>query len=182
MKQKLAFIDEHRSCCSVALLCRALHVSRSAYYAYKNRKPGKRDRDNAELLRALIRTRQKYPAMGLDSLFHFLRPGFGASRARIHRQAQHPFQPPRSLQAHDELQPFPPHLAQPAATEFRCPPSQPGMGGRHRLHPARRGMAVSCNCQGSLHEEGGRPCLLLPHRCGSCLQGDAACALPSGAR
>ena len=85
MKQKFAFIDEHRSCCSVVLLCRALHVSRSAYYAYKDRKPSKRDRDNAGLLRALVQAHQKYPSMGLDSLFHFLRPSFGASRARIHR-------------------------------------------------------------------------------------------------
>ena len=28
---------------------------------------------------------EKYPAMGLDSIYYFLKPGFGASRARIHR-------------------------------------------------------------------------------------------------
>ena len=28
---------------------------------------------------------EKYPAMGLDSLYHFLKPTFGASRALLHR-------------------------------------------------------------------------------------------------
>ncbi len=29
---------------------------------------------------------EKYPAMGLDSLYHLLKPEFGCSRKRVHRQ------------------------------------------------------------------------------------------------
>ena len=32
-----------------------------------------------------MQTHQKYPAFGLDSMHHYLKPKFGASRARIHR-------------------------------------------------------------------------------------------------
>ena len=31
---------------------------------------------------------EKYPAMGLDSLYHLLKPEFGCSRKRVHRQMQ----------------------------------------------------------------------------------------------
>ena len=46
---------------------------------------GKREINNQILLRAIIETHQKYSAFGLDSMYHYLKPKFGASRARIHR-------------------------------------------------------------------------------------------------
>ena len=85
MKDKYKFIDEYKSMCCVSTLCRILNVSRSGYYQSKNPTLGKRQLSNQALLRALISTHKKYPAMGLDSLYHFLKPIFGASRARIHR-------------------------------------------------------------------------------------------------
>ena len=88
MKQKITFVDHNRLSCSVKLLCRYLHISRSAYYYHKTKNISKRQQANSALLRAIITAHQKYPAMGLDSLFHFLHPSFGASRSRIHRLMQ----------------------------------------------------------------------------------------------
>ena len=85
LKDKYALIDEFRSSYSVCLLCRILDVSRSAYYQSKQRKKGKREENNQILLRAIIQTHHKYPAFGLDSMYHYLKPKYGASRARIHR-------------------------------------------------------------------------------------------------
>ena len=85
LKDKYAFIDELRSTCSVRSLCRVLNVSRSAYYQSKHRKLGKREKNNQILLQAIVQTHQKYPAFGLDSMYHYLKSKFGASRARIHR-------------------------------------------------------------------------------------------------
>ena len=85
LKDKYALIDEFRFSYSVCLLCRILDVSRSAYYQSKQRKKGKREENNQILLRAIIQTHHKYPAFGLDSMYHYLKPKYGASRARVHR-------------------------------------------------------------------------------------------------
>ena len=37
------------------------------------------------MLREIITTHEKYPAMGLDSIYQYLKPIYGVSRARIHR-------------------------------------------------------------------------------------------------
>ena len=41
---------------------------------------------NQALRRRLVALHEKYPAMGLDSLYHLLKPEFGCSRKRVHRQ------------------------------------------------------------------------------------------------
>ena len=66
-------------------LCRALEVSRSGYYAWKNHKPGPRTLENQAISRRLVELHTKYPSLGLDSLYHLLRPDFGCSRKRVHR-------------------------------------------------------------------------------------------------
>ncbi len=66
--------------------CRELEVSRSGYYDWLNRKPSERSQRNQELRRRLVELHEKYPAMGLDSLYHLLKPEFGCSRKRVHRQ------------------------------------------------------------------------------------------------
>ena len=67
-------------------LCRLLEISRSGYYAWVNRRPCSRELSNQEVLRALIRLHEKYPAMGLNSLFHLLRQqGIVCGRGRVHR-------------------------------------------------------------------------------------------------
>ena len=78
-------MDAHRSGYSVVMLCRALQISRSGYYASKTRTIGVRRRANQQLLGALMVCHEKYPALGLDSLYHLLHPQFGCSRSRVHR-------------------------------------------------------------------------------------------------
>lgn len=67
------------------LLCRLLEISRSGYYAWLCRPVSKRSQRNQALRRALVRLHEKYPALGLDSLYHMLKPEFGCSRGRVHR-------------------------------------------------------------------------------------------------
>ena len=66
-------------------LCQALSISRSGYYAWLHRKVGVRAKQNQTLGRALVRLHEKYPALGLDSLYHLLKPEYGCSRKRVHR-------------------------------------------------------------------------------------------------
>jgi putative transposase len=67
-------------------LCRILEISRSGYYAWVNRGLSKRELNNQEVLRALLRLHEKYPAMGLNSLFYLLRQqGIVCGRSRLHR-------------------------------------------------------------------------------------------------
>lgn len=74
-----------RSEASVDELCRLLELSRSGYYAWKQHRPSKRQQHNQALLRRLVALHEKYPALGLDSLYHMLQPEFGCSRPRVHR-------------------------------------------------------------------------------------------------
>lgn len=69
----------------MAWLCRILEISRSGYYAWLRRGASCRERRDHVLARELVRLHQKYPAMGLDSLFHLLKPAFHCSRKRVHR-------------------------------------------------------------------------------------------------
>lgn len=67
-------------------LCRLLQISRSAYYAWLNRGHSQRELNNQQLLRELVVLHEKYPAMGLNSLFFLLRnKGFICGRGRLHR-------------------------------------------------------------------------------------------------
>ncbi len=66
--------------------CRELEVSRSGYYDWEKRKPSERRQRNQALRRRLVELHEKYPAMGLDGLYHMLKPKFGCSRKRVHRQ------------------------------------------------------------------------------------------------
>lgn len=66
--------------------CRILEIARSGYYDWLDRKPKKREDRNRPLRQALITLHEKYPALGLNSLYHMLRPKFGCSRKRVHRQ------------------------------------------------------------------------------------------------
>ena len=67
-------------------VCRALEVSRSGYYGWLKHKPSEREQRNLALKRKLVELHEKYPAMGLDSLYHLLKPDFGCSRKRVYRQ------------------------------------------------------------------------------------------------
>lgn len=67
------------------LLCRLLDVSRSGYYAWLHRGDSPRQLQDQALRRRLLSLHEKYPALGLDSLFHMLRAETSCSRKRIHR-------------------------------------------------------------------------------------------------
>ena len=67
-------------------VCRVLEISRSGYYDLGKRAVPKRERRNQELKRRLVELHEKYPAFGLDSLYLPLKPEFGCSRKRVHRQ------------------------------------------------------------------------------------------------
>jgi len=62
-----------------------LEVSRSAYYAWLNRKPSKRNLKDQAISRELLRLHSKYPTLGLDPLHQMLKPVFGCSRKRVWR-------------------------------------------------------------------------------------------------
>ena len=66
--------------------CRILDVSRSGYYGWKAEKICRRMLQNQAIRRRLIELHEKYPALGLDSLYRLLKPEFGCSRKRVHRQ------------------------------------------------------------------------------------------------
>ena len=67
------------------LLCRLLEVSRSGYYEWLHRKPSLRKLHDQALKRRLLALHEKYPALGLDSLYHLIRKDLSCSRKRIHR-------------------------------------------------------------------------------------------------
>ena len=71
---------------TVEQVCLALEISRSGYYDWQHHKPGRREQSNQALRRKLVELHEKYPALGLDSLHHMLKPEFGCSRKRVHRQ------------------------------------------------------------------------------------------------
>ena len=52
------------------LLCRLLEISRSGYYEWLHRKPSVRKLHDQALKRRLLTLHVKYPALGLDSLYH----------------------------------------------------------------------------------------------------------------
>ena len=66
-------------------LCQLLEISRSGYYAWLRGGKSARKTANQALLRELVRLHEKYPALGLDSLYHMLKPVFHCSRGRVHR-------------------------------------------------------------------------------------------------
>lgn len=66
-------------------LCRLLEISRSGYYAWLARGQSQRAQRNQVLTRELVRLHEKYPAQGLDGLYHMLKPEYPCSRGRVHR-------------------------------------------------------------------------------------------------
>ena len=67
------------------LLCRLLEISRSGYYEWLHRKPSAHQLHDQALKRRLLELHVKYPALGLDSLYHLVHKDLSCSRKRIHR-------------------------------------------------------------------------------------------------
>lgn len=81
---KYRFVDAHYSEVSIDKLCRFLEISRSSYYAWKNRGVSARKQHKKRLLRILILFHKKYPAAGLDALVHMIKPICPCSRNTLH--------------------------------------------------------------------------------------------------
>ena len=97
------------------LVCRLLEVSRSGYYEWLGRKPSLRRQKDQELKRRLLSLHQRYPALGLDSLYHLIRPQLSCSRKRIHRlmnEMNISSTRRRAYKGHDQLKTRAPHRAQ----------------------------------------------------------------------
>ena len=97
------------------LVCRLLEVSRSGYYEWLGRKPSLRRQKDQELKRRLLSLHQRYPALGLDSLYHLIRPQLSCSRKRIHRlmyEMNISSTRRRAYKSHDQLKTRAPHRAQ----------------------------------------------------------------------
>lgn len=65
-------------------LCRLLEISRSGYYAWLVHGKSRRAQHDQALTRELVRLHEKYPALGLDSLYHMLKPEHSCSRGKVH--------------------------------------------------------------------------------------------------
>lgn len=66
-------------------ICRLLEISRSGYYAWKNRSVSARKLHEQKLLRILISLHERYPAAGLDTLAAMIRKECPCSRNTVHR-------------------------------------------------------------------------------------------------
>jgi putative transposase len=87
------FIDAERACLPVALLCRVLGVSRSGYYAWRNRPPSKRSREDATLTAKIReihrRSRETYGSPRIHAELRALGTRCGRKRVeRLMRQAE----------------------------------------------------------------------------------------------
>ena len=99
----------------------SLEISRSGYYDWLHRTLCMRERNNQALKRKLVELYQKYPALGLDNLYHLLKLEFGCFRKRVHCQMRLAgissvrCQAYKVMQGHDQ---FSPHCAQSSQSEF----------------------------------------------------------------
>ena len=67
------------------LLCRSLEVSRSGYYEWLHRKDSAHMQQDQALKRRMLALHQRYPALGLDSLYHMIRKELSCSRKRVYK-------------------------------------------------------------------------------------------------
>jgi putative transposase len=100
---KFAFIAEHRTVYPITVLCQALEVSESGYYAWKNREPSQHCREDAQLAAAIqqifLEHRQVYGSPRIHAVLKGR--GLHCSRKRVVRLMQQlglSAQPKRSRQ------------------------------------------------------------------------------------
>jgi len=140
----------------VEQVCRELEVSRSGYYGWQKGSPSERSRRNQALRRRLVELHEKYPAMGLDSLYHLLKPEFGCSRKRVHRQmriagissARRRVYKATTNSNYSHL--IAPNLLMRKLLFYA---SGPSLGGRYYVHSHRRGLAVPGNRERFVYQE-----------------------------
>ena len=126
-------------------LCQLLEISRSGYYAWLRGGESARKTANQALLRELVRLHEKYPALGLDSLYHMLKPVFstvpGEGLHRLMKAAGIHSQRKRAYKATTNSPPQLSHRAKPAPTpvHFQPPPTKPGWATSPTSPPGKAG-------------------------------------------
>ena len=80
------FIKGHSSELPVEKMCQSLNVSRSSYYAWLNRSPGKRKQEDAKLLELIKKSHQESGGIyGLDKVHRDVKEVRPCSRKRVYR-------------------------------------------------------------------------------------------------
>jgi putative transposase len=84
---KYQFIEDHRSTYPVQRMCAVLEVSTSGYYAWRDRAPSQRTRENRELVKHMQiihdKARHTYGSPRIHA--KLLKQGFQVSRGRVQR-------------------------------------------------------------------------------------------------
>jgi putative transposase len=84
---KYRFMDEHRERYSIKSMCRVLRVGRSGYYAWRTRRPSKRQRENEALTEQIreahARSRKLYGSPRITAELNGL--GYGCGKNRVAR-------------------------------------------------------------------------------------------------
>lgn len=158
IEDKYRYIAVERSRLSVDKLCCLLDLSRIGYYAWTARGQSRRAANNQVLLRERSRLQQRYPALGLDGLYHLVKRSFICSKGRLHRLMKtnsiHS-QRKRAYKATTNSKhsyPVAPNLLK---RSFAADRSNAVPGWRHRLYPYGPGLTLSRRCKGFMLQEGG---------------------------
>nr|WP_170270447.1 IS3 family transposase [Heliorestis acidaminivorans] len=86
---KCRFIRDNSSKHSVAKMCRLFELPRSNYYAWLNRKPSRRKKDDLKVLELIKESYQSSKGIyGLDKILADVRKTRRCSRKRVHRLMQ----------------------------------------------------------------------------------------------
>ena len=161
-EMRFRLIEDQRDVWPVRVICDALSVSPSGYYAWRSRPESPRKIANRELL-------SRYPAGSCRApgpIWGAAYPCRAACRGPDrqpqagragHAPAWHPGSGAAPLsRVHDRQQAFPAGRGQPAGSEFCGREAQSGLVGGHHLHPDRRGLALPGRDPRSVHPKGGR--------------------------
>ena len=85
LEDKYQYIQADTTGVTKEKLCRLLEVSRSAYYDWTKRPPSGHELEDQAITREIVRLHERYPVLGLDSLYQMVKPGIPCSRKRVWR-------------------------------------------------------------------------------------------------
>ena len=155
------FIAEEKAHHSVALLCRVLHVAKSAFYAWQTQQPSTRARADDHLINEIRAihddSRCTYGAPRVHAELRRRGKRVGRKRvARLMRNAGLVGRPlPAPISADDSLRPDDAR-AGPGATSVSSERAQPAVVLGHLVHPHVGGLVVFGSHPGCLFQKGRR--------------------------
>ena len=166
---RFRLIEDQRGIWPVRVMCDALSVSASGYYAWRSR-PESAAQDRQPRAAGRHPARPCPAPATIRGAAHACRAARrGPSRQpQAGRAADAPAWYPGSGAAplsrlHDRQQAFPAGGAEPAGPGFRRRPARTGLAGGHHLHPDRRGLALPGRGPRPVHPQGGRLGHARPH-------------------